>query len=404
MKIRLLSFFAMLSCVLAIANPLKCTIFESDQDSSNVDFSPAHWQNPMQPIAENTTLAHAMIDADGVLGGIRRTASSSNEIYINPKYQGDSLQKIRLARRFLDSEHFTWEATKMFRDKNEFNLSLPQRVESLTHFYGKGAFEGFQEAVSFVEKNASNRLPSIEDFQRINLLALGKQRSKFEGYYRNARKYPEKFPNGKKEFWEKDRGQIVELGTQGKSDLLFQNYGIADPLGQIRDFGDLIFSSPSPYYSLEGRQLHFSPKQMEAYRKNPFLRILNEEQSPGGFIKAKMSYAPGELVPQYLATAFNETHAKCTALKKKKGGMKPEEYARAVDEVAAKFYHDLVSIHPFWDGVGRSSKLARDWIYQHMGVEHPAFTPTFDLDMSPAELAQIFAHARMETRAGLTTQ
>lgn len=69
-----------------------------------------------------------------------------------------------------------------------------------------------------------------------------------------------------------------------------------------------------------------------------------------------------------------------------------------VIEIASEFYFSLVSIHPLWDGNGRTAKILRDWIFEYFGVPPPAFTPRNDLELSHEEMVSEMRRAVDETK------
>lgn len=68
------------------------------------------------------------------------------------------------------------------------------------------------------------------------------------------------------------------------------------------------------------------------------------------------------------------------------------------DELAIRFHHRLVSIHPFPNGNGRHGRLAADLLVHSLGA--PAFTWAIDREDDPEELRAEYIAAILSADAG----
>lgn len=68
------------------------------------------------------------------------------------------------------------------------------------------------------------------------------------------------------------------------------------------------------------------------------------------------------------------------------------------DELAVRFHHRLVFIHPFPNGNGRHGRIAAD--YLGLALDRPRFSWGANLDISPEELRATYRHALQRADAG----
>ena len=68
------------------------------------------------------------------------------------------------------------------------------------------------------------------------------------------------------------------------------------------------------------------------------------------------------------------------------------------DELAARFHHRLVQIHPFPNGNGRHGRIATDYLLLSMG--RPAFTWGRNLDVAADELRRSYRRALQRADTG----
>ena len=68
------------------------------------------------------------------------------------------------------------------------------------------------------------------------------------------------------------------------------------------------------------------------------------------------------------------------------------------DELAVRFHHRLVVIHPFPNGNGRHSRIAADYLVISLG--HPRFGWGSGLDVNTEDLRVAYRHALQQADAG----
>ena len=127
---------------------------------------------------------------------------------------------------------------------------------------------------------------------------------------------------------------------------------------------------------------------------------MKDRQLSNGQVEVKIFYPKGEDVPGLYELLFEELHNGYAKLEAAKLPKNSPQYEEAAIKLAAEFYHGLISIHGAWDGVGRTSKLTRDWALQYMGLPAPAYTPANDLEMTADELAKSLREGIHAARAG----
>lgn len=68
------------------------------------------------------------------------------------------------------------------------------------------------------------------------------------------------------------------------------------------------------------------------------------------------------------------------------------------DELAVRFHHRLVAVHPFPNGNGRHSRIAVDYLVSGLG--RPPFGWGANLDVGTEELRAIYRHALRKADMG----
>ena len=75
-----------------------------------------------------------------------------------------------------------------------------------------------------------------------------------------------------------------------------------------------------------------------------------------------------------------------------------ENQTYAPDELAVRFHHRLVAIHPFPNGNGRHGRVAADYLVMALGRNR--FGWGIGLDVDTEELRSIYRHALQQADAG----
>ena len=143
----------------------------------------------------------------------------------------------------------------------------------------------------------------------------------------------------------------------------------SDPLDEIKHAG-------SSYDRDIGR--YFTKDELEAARQNPHMRVdakSVKEVRPGVFEAVSYYTAPGK-VPASVDKVFEALNRDLAA------AQKDYDVVRAV----ARMQKDLVVIHPFLDGNGRSVRLLGDLILERRGLPPPLLGSEEELTKSVNEL------------------
>lgn len=125
----------------------------------------------------------------------------------------------------------------------------------------------------------------------------------------------------------------------------------AEDLGRLR-------SRDEDHVQLGSTLHHLDPELAQILDRNPYLA--HQEAFPGsdGKLIRQISFAPGSQVPKMVDDLDRWVREQEAA------GLDPRQ-------LAAQVHHRLVSIHPFMDGNGRTSKLVVDFLMARAGVPEP---------------------------------
>lgn len=130
---------------------------------------------------------------------------------------------------------------------------------------------------------------------------------------------------------------------------------------------------------------YFTASELAAMQRNPWIRSGNPpvEFAPGQF-RASFYYHDVKAIDAAVTEVFASARAALANAKT------DAEKVRAI----VKLQHDLVSIHPFLDGNGRSIRLLGDLLYQRHGLPPVSRPNNRDLEMTASE-------AEAEARRGM---
>lgn len=289
-----------------------------------------------------------------------------------------------LGQRLIDPPHWregikksNWPIADMFIEpiKTQYQPQLPAYLG-----YGEKCFANWKSATQYYLKN-SNRFPTIEDYLQIHRLSFyNEPGDMFWGYYRyQIWKDPDPIQRQLKfSLLEKAQKSITQLQE------LF-NLGIQNGRGVLRTEGDSSWSG-KPWSIEHNRSMLYSVPEFENLKRHPLLRpeVLNIFADG---IDAKFWHPPGAQVEALLKELFKKTTINAQLLKQNKNTLPKSIYLKNASLIAAEFYIQLLVIHGLWDGVGRSSKLMRDWVLRYLDLYPPLHTPTHDMEMSFEEYA-----------------
>lgn len=108
-----------------------------------------------------------------------------------------------------------------------------------------------------------------------------------------------------------------------------------------------------------GNTFHqLDPELAQILDRNPYLAHQEAFPVTGGKMIRQISFAPGSLVPKLVDDLDRWVREQEAA------GLDPRQ-------LAAQVHHRLVSIHPFMDGNGRTSKLVVDFLMARAGLPEP---------------------------------
>jgi hypothetical protein len=105
---------------------------------------------------------------------------------------------------------------------------------------------------------------------------------------------------------------------------------------------------------------HLEPELAQILDRNPYLAHQEAFRGSDGKMIRSISFAPGSQVPKLVEELDQWVR------KQEAAGLDPRK-------LAAEVHHRLVSIHPFMDGNGRTSKLVVDFLMARAGVPEPVW-------------------------------
>jgi hypothetical protein len=299
-----------------------------------------------------------------------------------------------MGRRLIDPHHWDlgrqkslWPAGDHWQDPETYI----HRPDGLPHLgYGENCFQHWMSGYIYVLNNF-HRLPQINDYLRLHDLSFyNSPGDLFWGYYRY-------------QIWTNyqppQREKLFQLLNQAQNSpdalkLLF-SYGIKSGRGRLRTEGDSSWSG-KPWSSLHQRSVLYTEKEFQNLSRHSLLRPEIQKVYPDG-INGRFWHPPGKQTTLLLQNLFQKIHTQAFILSTQKKLLDHADYRKKGALIAAEFYIQLLVIHGLWDGVGRSSKLIRDWLLRYLGLQAPANTPINDMEMTAEEYAPILEKSIVET-------
>ncbi|NUM59926.1 MAG: hypothetical protein HUU56_14900 [Bdellovibrionaceae bacterium] len=258
-----------------------------------------------------------------------------------------SISLILLAQRFFDYEHLAEYYKKNLRyapldfdnlsASKEFIRSYPFEI------YGVQAFKAWLDAYYYIERASLGKLPTLESIKKLHTIVYNEQVGDFISYKRIS--------NNKSQ----------------------DNY---NPRGQLRN-GPIYLTSQAP--DLNGIRTRFSDEEINRLSKNPNLKVIDR----GGKKIVELPYS--DSFEQEIEELFKKMRNDTEALEKKKNTLTEIAFAQEGYRIAGELYWEISSRHIFWDGSGRTAKLARDWVLLYLNLQPPLSTTQNDWEMSKEE-------------------
>jgi hypothetical protein len=295
-----------------------------------------------------------------------------------------------LGQRLIDPPHWKrgteeghWPVGDLWSvpEQTKFDPTLPPYWG-----YGVEAFEHWKNAELYILEHC-DRAPTLEDYQQIHSLTFYNMPGDlFWGYYSFQiwKNFPEAERAGLKELLNK-----AQTNAGALQQLLAR--GIKNGKGEFRNHGDTSWSG-KPWSTPDNRYLLFGKDEYQRISRHRLLRPQPAAKSEDG-IQARFWHPKGSEVPGLLSELFTAVKAEAEELKLRRVQLGAVGYRKRSMLLAAHFYLELVVIHGFWDGVGRSSKLMRDWLLRYLGFQAPASTPENDLEYLADEYAVVLEEA-----------
>ncbi|MEO5666868.1 MAG: Fic family protein [Bdellovibrionota bacterium] len=231
--------------------------------------------------------------------------------------------------------------------------------------YGRSTILDWLRGLRFIKKNAGNLEISSQLLRSLHVIVAKNLR--FHGF--EGRRIRQLYDQGiitKMQF----QDQLRQVYKENKSLSGVDHRELA---GRFRFSKiDEIVHNGSSLDAQGGR--YFSEQELNAIRANPYMRVDESTVKKIGddAYQAHSNYLPVKDVDQAVEKVLAETTVK---LKK---AASTEMQVRAVIEMQK----NLISIHPFLDGNGRTIRLMGDLVYQRLGLPPPLRPNESDLVMS----------------------
>ena len=122
----------------------------------------------------------------------------------------------------------------------------------------------------------------------------------------------------------------------------------------------------------------FSEAELQAVRRHPYMRVDEASITPltiSGAHQGRAYYLSPSEVPRAVEEILGTLNRELA------NAHTPEEVIQAVN----RMQKNLIGVHPFQDGNGRTVRLFADLIYQRKGLPPPLFPNEADLEMSETE-------------------
>lgn len=256
-------------------------------------------------------------------------------------------------------------------NEEDWPKAVAQFPQQPWRYYGQDTIADWLEGLRFINRDADGMPIGPDLLKKIH--GITARSLKFHGY--EGRRIRKLFEEGK--LTEAEFTASLKLAYEedhnfsGTDHALLRGQLRSDPVDLIRHYGSSVKSDGKRYLSLA---------ELEAIRANPFMKVEEakiQEFEPGKF-DGFAYYVPSNQVEKKTAEVLETASRELGSAKSK------SEIARAV----VKMEKDLVSVHPFLDGNGRSIRLLGDLILARHGLP-PSLRPNeSDLVMSIDEAVE----------------
>lgn len=232
-------------------------------------------------------------------------------------------------------------------------------------FYGEETYNDWAHAEKFTRDLPDDTPISSDLLKQIHAKAT--EHLFFSGYeIRRLRKLKAENKISSKEY-QRLYTQINEAktGISGDDHAVLRGNYRSSPIDELQYTGSIIGKDKTRLFSSE---------EFEAISNNPYIKIdpATVEKMPDGLIKAKGNYLPVAKIPEEVEKVISRTNS---------------ELSRTTDnlqkiKLLVQMEKDLVSIHPFIDGNGRSIRLFIDYILRRHGLPPALHSNEEDLIMN----------------------
>jgi hypothetical protein len=228
----------------------------------------------------------------------------------------------------------------------------------------------WRNALRYVEQNAEGRPLNFDLLKDLHKLSC--RNMTFKGY--EGRRLLNKYKN--KEISEADfKKSLQALYNQGQ---VFSGQDHQALLGQVRN-SELDNLSHQGSARDSNGQRYFTKKEFEAFKANRLVTLVKASyrEELDGKIRAEFFYHRPRELEAVSSQIINEAILKIQKTKNLENQI----------AVALQLQKDLLSVHPFLDGNGRTVRLFMDLLYDRLGLPVPLRPNENDLIMDPKESA-----------------
>lgn len=303
------------------------------------------------------------------LGGPATLADDANFEQIREAYQALLRQRKRLGNPAIDARRLI----------NQDDWTIAQKTAKPWTYYGRNTMAAWLDAMRFVQADANGAPLNLELLQKVHTIATrGLPFHGFEG--RRIRARLDAGEISKEEFRELlDRAYKQNEAVSGVSHDQLRGVLRKEEIDQIWHAG----SSRDPQI---GR--FFTADELSRLRKNLYMNIDEanlKEVAPGKW-EGRAYYVDVSQVERAINVILRRTNHVLEH--------EPDQAKKLTQIIQMET--DLLSIHPFLDGNGRSVRLVGDLLRKRIGFPPPLYPNENDLTMNRAELLEFHRKAMVD--------
>jgi hypothetical protein len=262
---------------------------------------------------------------------------------------------------------------------SDWNKARAKFPASPWDFYGHEVFEDWEAGLRYVNRDADGAALGENLLKKIHHLTM--RHHFYRGY--EGRRIRALYDRGEisREELQKRLKPVYEekKSASGKDHAELSGAYREDALDEVQHHGSSFLPDGSRY---------FTAAELAALRRNPYIRV--EESSirkvGAGAFKGHAYYSPVKDIPTEIRAILYRTRE----------ALAQEKRPEAINRLIYHMERDLLSVHPFLDGNGRSIRLLGDLLRQRHGLPPPLYPLEDELTLPEAEALEFQRKAMLE--------